>query len=313
MGENTKIEWANHTFNPWVGCTKVSPACYHCYAEGWAKRSGQVLWGAGNPRKRTSEANWKLPLRWNRDAEKTGVRPRVFCASLADVFDNEVPGEWRADLWAVIRETKNLDWLIVTKRISNAAKMLPEDWGDGWPNVWILSTVASQEEADRDIPKLLKIPAIVRGLSIEPMLSPIDLLLPSGAWNKPSFPVDFQAWTENERERWFDMQARATYIARCNCLDWIIVGGESGHNARPMNPVWVRSIRDQCQAAGVPFFFKQWGEWLHSDLCTTDQIGRHVCQAVPGEPKSDSGMIKVGKKAAGRILDGRTWDELPEV
>ena len=124
MAENTKIEWADHTFNPWTGCTKVGPGCDHCYAEGWAKRSGQVQWGHGAARRRTSEANWKQPMRWNAEAERIGVRYRVFCASLADVFDNEVPAEWRADLFDLIAKTPNLDWLLVTKRVGNVERMV---------------------------------------------------------------------------------------------------------------------------------------------------------------------------------------------
>ena len=184
MAENTKIEWATHTFNPWMGCTKVSPACDNCYAETLMdKRMGKVVWGAGQPRVRTGVKNWNLPLKWNREAERTGVRPRVFCASLADVFDNEVDPAWRNDLFDLIDATRNLDWLLLTKRIGNAARMLPSNTShtdaDGfaelYPHVWLGATVVNQEEADRDIPKLLAVPAAKRFLSIEPMLSHIDI------------------------------------------------------------------------------------------------------------------------------------------
>ena len=275
MAENTKIEWADHTFNPWTGCTKVSPACDHCYAEGWAKRSGHVKWGSGQPRRRTSDANWRMPLKWNREAERTGVRPRVFCASLADVFDNEVDPAWRADLFRLIADTRNLDWILLTKRVGNVMKMANEvadmprlgshtghliahQWRNGRPpkNVWLGATVVNQEEADRDTPKLLAVPAAKRFLSIEPMLGP--MLLQEHALSR---------------------------------IDWVIVGGESGPGARPIHPDWARSIRDQCAAAGVPFLFKQWGEWL------------------PGQ--NDLPAERVGKKAAGRLLDGRTHDGFP--
>ena len=119
MGDNTKIEWAHHTFNPWVGCTKVSPACDNCYAEGWAKRSGMVQWGPHAERRRTSEGNWRQPLKWNAEAERLGVRYRVFCSSLADVFDNAVPVQWRIELMKLICETRHLDWLLLTKRPQN--------------------------------------------------------------------------------------------------------------------------------------------------------------------------------------------------
>ena len=132
MGENSKIEWTDHTFNPWIGCTKVSPGCEHCYAEGESKRRGWASWGRGCPRKRTSKSNWLQPFAWNRDAIKRGTRLRVFCASLSDVFDNEVPAEWRQDLWAVIQKTPALDWLLLTKRPENIRAMLPKDWGNGW-------------------------------------------------------------------------------------------------------------------------------------------------------------------------------------
>jgi len=273
MADNTEISWADATFNPWVGCTKVSPACDHCYAEGWAKRSGLVEWG-NHPRRRTSAANWRQPLKWNREAEATGVRKRVFCASLADVFDNQVPAEWRADLWRLIDETPNLDWLLLTKRPQNAAKMIEASrravlsagvdsrhvmWP--WPNVWVGTTVENQEEADRRIPHLLAVPAARRFLSCEPLLGPIDL------------------------------GPRPT-------LDWVIAGGESGPGARPAHPTWFRSLRDQCQTAGVAFHFKQWGEHAPTDAATDGGDTREV-------------MVRVGKKASGRLLDDREWNEFP--
>jgi protein gp37 len=307
MGENTKIEWADHTFNPWVGCTKVSPACDHCYAESWAKRSGQVQWGQGAQRSRTTAANWQNPIKWNREAERLGVRQRVFCASLADVFDNEVPEQWRRDLFNLILSTPHLDWLLLTKRIGNAAKMIdaaahPIAWP--WPNVWIGATICNQEEADRDIPKLLKVPAAKRFLSIEPMLGAIDLRMTNGIVHG---------------------QDAADYK-----LDWVIVGGESGPQARPMHPDWARSIRDQCADEGVAFLFKQWGEWEiastangHHDSNMNTNKAHWVF--VDGHTQKPSwirsglfrevnvyAMTKVGKNKAGRLLDGREWNGVPE-
>lgn len=281
MAENSKIEWTDHTFNPWVGCTKVSPACDHCYAESWAKRTGNPdLWNGS--RRRTTEANWRKPLKWNREAEGAKRRPRVFCASLADVFDNAVEQSWREDLWSLIAETPNLDWLLLTKRIGNAQGMLPYWWGDGWPNVWIGATVVTQAEADRDIPKLVAIPASVRFLSCEPLLEPIQHRFPG--------------------------------------VDWVIVGGESGPHARPSHPDWFRSLRDQCVAAGVPYLHKQNGEFVecHTGNCNarvhrfieldgTDSTG----WTIDKHSESTAHMVRVGKKAAGRELDGRTWDEYP--
>ena len=325
MSEKSAIEWTDSTFNPWIGCTKVSPACDHCYAErDFDIRRHVVQWGAGQARKRTSAANWKLPLRWNRNAcwfiqcaecgwrgEHRGslcghcfgtntvpARRRVFCASLADVFDNEVPAEWRWELFELIKQTPNLDWLLLTKRIGNAKTMMADalhlnpatqSGGRIWPlqNVWIGATICNQAEADRDIPKLLSVPARVRFLSIEPMMGPINL----DAW-----PL----YGEDERP----------------LLHWIICGGESGPHARPMHPEWARSLRDQCAAAGTPFLFKQCGEWsperdedapvgeFHKG---TDWIDG--CQCVEG----DGPLFRIGKKAAGRLLDGVEHNGYPKV
>lgn len=298
MAENTKIEWADHTFSPWTGCTKVSPACDHCYAEGWAKRSGHVKWGSGQPRRRTSDANWRMPLKWSREAERTGVRPRVFCASLADVFDNEVDPAWRADLFRLIADTPKLDWLLLTKRIGNARTMMADALhlessanldGRIWPlpNVWLGATVVNQEEADRDIPKLLAVPAAKRFLSIEPMLGP--MLLP------------FERLREWNRIALLNQQEHA--VSR---IDWVIVGGESGPGARPMSPDWARNIRDQCEEAGVPFLFKQWGDWV-------PMLGQVEGVPVRGKATTSDGWVMgiAGKKAAGRLLDGRTHDGFP--
>lgn len=224
MAENSKIEWTDHTFNPWVGCTKVSPACDHCYAEGWAKRTGQSSLWAGE-RRRTSLQNWAQPFRWNRKAEKDGRRYRVFCASLADVFDNQVPIEWRDDLFKLIAATPNLDWLLLTKRPQNIRKFLP--WGVGchpWPNVWLGTTAENQEELARRRGHLLSVPAVVHFLSCEPLLERI--------------------W----------LPAKDTYW---HSLDWVIVGGESGHHAREMKAEWARSLRDECAQMGIAFFMKQ--------------------------------------------------------
>jgi len=239
MSEKTKIAWTDHTFNSWLGCTKVGPGCDHCYAEQMDARKrwdgGKTHWGAGVPRYRTSESNWRQPIAWNRKAEKDGKPHRVFCASLADVFDNEVPQEWRGDLWDLIHCTRNLSWLLVTKRVGNVARMVPEGWmGEGFPaNVRLLITVCNQEEADRDIPKLLALPCR-NGISYEPALGPIDW------WEIPV------AGTHGDMH---DMRE----------IGWIIVGGESGPKARPFVLGWGKDTIQQCRAAGVPVFFKQAG------------------------------------------------------
>lgn len=309
MAENTKIEWATHTFNPWEGCQKVGPGCDNCYAEARDIRfTGGTHWGPGAPRRRTSAANWAKPLKWNRDAAQSGTRPRVFCASLADVFDNAVDPSWRADLWALIWATPHLDWLLLTKRPGNIAGMQPiacernPGWVTTWPNVWLGCTVVNQDEADRDIPKMLAVPAHRCFLSIEPMLGPIDLtcLDISGFW--------FNALTG-------EIEVNGLVLPH---IDWVICGGESGPNARPMHPDWARLLRDQCRAAGIAFHFKQRGEWSWPEDHVTDAPewrrlgGDHTDPAKVFAFPDGQAMGRIGKARAGRLLDGRTWDEVAE-
>jgi len=181
MGAITQIAWCDATFNPWVGCLRVSTACDRCYAAalswryGWRDGKGRDLWDPGADRKRTSSAYWRGPLRWSERAQAAGTRRRIFCASMADVFDNKVPKSWRVDLWSLIRSTPALDWFLLTKRPQNIGDMLPPDWGAGWPHVWLGTTTETQEEANRRIPHLVAIPAAVRFLSVEPMLEPVDV------------------------------------------------------------------------------------------------------------------------------------------
>lgn len=281
MSENTKIEWCDHTFNPWIGCTKVSTGCANCYAEELMDtRYGKARWGKGQPRVRTSAANWDLPLKWNRggnvcvecgakailsdcDCGQIGAigmtrRPRVFCASLADWLDDEVPIEWLVDLLKLIHDTPNLDWLVLSKRSKNFFQRCRLDetkggrihnnrqdleafaswlkgWLDGNPpsNVWIGTSVEDQKRADERIPQLLAIPARVRFLSVEPMLGPIDFA-------RPCF---------NGADSFGSMEG----------IHWVIFGGESGRIARPCSIEWIRDGVKQCRAAGVAPFVKQLG------------------------------------------------------
>ena len=165
MAENTKIEWCDHSFSPWRGCQKVSPGCDFCYAEAITKRFKLAEWGAGAPRRVQSDSYWRKPLGWNKKAAKEGVRRRVFCASMADVFDNAAPLSERQRLWALIWATPNLDWQILTKRPENIAKMLPTDWGDGWPNVWLGISAEDQERYDHRWPILAIVSRQQSGLS----------------------------------------------------------------------------------------------------------------------------------------------------
>ena len=312
--KNSNIEWTDHTFNPWTGCAKVSPGCANCYAESWAKRSGIVKWGG--PRRRTSASNWNQPHKWDREACAGPIpgddplrRPRVFCASLADWLDDEVPIEWLADLLALIHQTPNLDWLLLTKRPQNwaskidAALSLPGRWDDGgefnsagfwlnkWMNgtapgnVWIGTTVEDQTRADERIPHLLRIPARVRFLSCEPLLGPVDLAI-----GDPKH------------------RTAESYHAE---IHWIIAGGESGPGARPMQSDWARSLRSQCAEAGIAFHFKQWGEWLPQFQQMQEERKVNVLQTHYWP--NGASAHRVGKKAAGRLLDGIEHNAFPSV
>ena len=303
MAENSAISWTDHTFNPWEGCQKVGPGCDNCYAEARNARfnTTAINWGPGAPRRRTSVSNWNLPLKWDRQAKAAGVRARVFCASLADVFDNMVDPQWRLDLYALIRATPNLDWLLLTKRVGNVngwGLPLAEDGCNVLPNLWIGATIVNQEEADRDIPKLLEVPARVRFLSMEPLLGPVSLL----PWIGAGHAGPGGAW--------------------CQGVQWVIVGGESGTNARPMHPDWARSLRDQCAAAGVPFHFKQIGDAVPVDSEVDCDHGPTIYPldadvVLPGERyriHQHDGMefVRVPNKGVGRLLDGVEHAAFPE-
>jgi protein gp37 len=227
MGAITKIAWCHHTFNPWWGCSQVSPLCDHCYAmmldARWLKRRH---WGARSPRRYFPEAYWAAPLAWDRLAGADGCRRRVFCASMADVFDNKADPAVRDRLWRLIRRTPNLDWLLLTKRIGNAPKMLPDDWEGGYPNVWLIVSV-DQTALERDVPKLLSVPAALRGVSIEPQLAPVSL---------------------------------GEFAPK---LQWVINGGESGAGSRPFHLEWARALVAECRNAGVPLFLQRLGSKPH--------------------------------------------------
>lgn len=333
MAENTAIEWTDHTFNPWEGCQKVGPGCDHCYAETRnARYAGgtAINWGPGAPRRRTSISNWNKPLRWQREAAafyaKHGRRQRVFCASLADVFDNAVDPIWRRDLFYTIRATPDLDWLLLTKRIGNAAAMIA-DCGGLPDNVWLGATIVNQKEAERDIPKLAAIDAAVRFLSMEPLLGPVDL--ESGLFYQPC-PNSLDGLQMDPSTGMYECCSRCDFsgVGEELAIHWVIVGGESGPGARPMHPDWARSLRDQCERAGVRFLFKQWGDHsLDYDRDRDDPDWRRCSdqeRANPGQWLNlDGGMgfhgervhyaARVGKKKAGRLLDGVQHDGYPEV
>lgn len=295
----TSIEWATHTFNPWSGCAKISAGCAHCYAAALPPRMRRgAAWGLEAERQPATDAYWRQPLGWARAAARAGVRPRVFCASTADVFEDRGDLDpLRIRLWALIAETPQLDWLLLTKRPARMALWAREH---GWPkNAWAGASVEDQAAADARLPHLLAVPARVRFVSCEPLLGEIDL-------------------------------------QRFDAVDWIIVGGESGHKARPMHPEWVDRLAWQAKRRGIPFFFKQWGEWVPrggwgDPSALIDDVPRVKltecgCNAstdrnlygVPGWGQSGHEcsirgiwLQRSGKSHNGRLLDGQTHDALP--
>ncbi|HEX7861821.1 MAG TPA: phage Gp37/Gp68 family protein [Verrucomicrobiae bacterium] len=351
--KNSRIEWTDHTWNGWRGCTKVSPGCAHCYAEALSLRTGHSAYKKGIPRERLSEANWRKPIQWNSVAEDfaecTGcggrgfqstwiedirkthptalsccpeiklipARQRVFCSSLSDWLDREVPIEWLADKLRLIEATPNLDYLLLTKRPENFFERVgecAEKWAvsceiavwwaqRGVPpsNVWVGTTIENNELLRRHY-DLMKIPASVHFWSCEPLLS--SLPDASLVWSTP-----------------------------LGAPNWVICGGESGPKARPMHPDWARSLRDQCNDAGIPFFFKQWGEWIpwewdeqrfndviysqHGKELWHDEAPRDLLNLPKGWSEIDISydctlVQRVGKKTAGRRLDGRDHSEFPK-
>lgn len=240
MSEKTGIQWTDHTFNPWWGCTKISAGCANCYAETLAERFHPGAWGPRGQRHYFGDKHWGDPVRWNRAATKAGVRRRVFCSSMADVFEDHetAQGSARARLFALVEATPMLDWQLLTKRPENVRDMAPLRWLDGWPrNAWVGTSVENQSAADERIPALLDVPAAIRFLSVEPLLLPVDL--------------GFYRVVTSERP-----------------IHWVIVGGESGQGARSCDVKWIRSVVQQCREAGVPCFTKQLGAEVHWNGCS---------------------------------------------
>jgi protein gp37 len=219
-------------------------------------------------------------LAWNKIASEAGTRARVFCASMADVFEQRDDLDpLRERLWSVIGQTPHLDWLLLTKRPEHVDAMVP--WHCSWPdNVWLSTTAEKQAWAERRVPELIKHPARVRFVSCEPVLGPIDL----------------SSWLRHTAGRW--------------AVDWVIAGGESGHHARPSNPEWFRLLRDQCIAHRVAFHFKQWGNWCPTEARLLNGHQSRKLRAYNGEPIY---LVNLGKKAAGRRLDGQEWNQAPTV
>lgn len=302
MAENSNIEWTDHTFNPWIGCSKVSPGCAHCYAETlMANRYGRVVWGDKGTRVRTADANWRKPLAWDRAAAEAGRPALVFTCSLADFFEDRLElFAWRREAFDLMEQCRNLIWLVLTKRVDRVIETMKIDargglrWFEDNPHVAIGTSIEDRKRERLRLPRLVQIPCELKFLSVEPLLGRVDLT---------GFLQD---------------------------IDWCIVGGESGPNARPMHPDWVRLLRDQCIAADVPFFFKQWGEWAPTGdggqivIATDGTVYQPGDIAFPDGPRWGEAcrkghdrdhltvMRRVGKKAAGRLLDGQEWSQFPE-
>lgn len=259
----TRIEWADEVWNPVTGCSPVSEGCRNCYAERMSKRlAGRCGYPRDEPFRVTyHQDRLEEPVKWKKPR-------RVFVCSMGDLFHEDVKSQWLCKIFTVIFENPQHTFLVLSKRVrrmSHALQFMGVNYRAELPNLWVGVTVENQRTADERIPFLLQIPAAVRFVSVEPMLEPICL-------DK-----------ENDLSPWDCCAEWLEYI------DWVICGGETGHGARPMDPEWARSLRDQCVEAGVPFFFKQWGEWEYWE----------------------GDYVKVGKKAAGRLMDGREWNEAP--
>lgn len=237
MGKITGISWTDHTWNPWWGCSKISPGCAHCYAETFAKRTGHDIWGPNSKRRTFGVKHWNEPHLW---AIKAMRRERVFCGSMCDVFeDHPTANAEREKLWKTIRSTPGLDWQLLTKRPENIKKFLPPDWGDGWDNVWLGTSVEDQKRAEERIPILMLVPSIRRFLSVEPLLEDVDLGLVENGAESP------------DEESWAKPTERGCLI------HWVIVGGESGDKRRDCGVEAIVTVANQCIAAEVPVFVKQ--------------------------------------------------------
>ena len=311
MAEITKIEWTGTwydepvmwrgnltnfipgaTFNLVIGCAKVSPACKFCYAEALDHRWKGDHWGPNANRKQMSDNYWKQPLKWDKEAAAAGVRRKVFCSSMADWCEDHpqltLP---RQKLFALIEATPNLDWLLLTKRPENILRFIPDEWKRIIrPNVWYGTTIESQDYAWR-IDELCKVPAMLRFISSEPLMSNLELTKYLGG--------GFRLWSDRMA------------IAGQGKIHWVITGGESGymHQARPTHPDWYRNIRRQCKIANVPFFFKQWGNWFPVDPWDDDSIYK------PSQLKYftelDCRFAYMHKTDSGHLLDNKVYHEMP--
>jgi protein gp37 len=339
MGQTTGIGWTDHTFNPWMGCARVSPACGGakgvggCYAEalvtgrmGYNAESADprrrlTLWGppSTSTRLRTSAANWRNPVAWDAAAKRDGVRRRIFCASLADVFEDhpDLPAV-RADLWPLIERCDGLDWQLLTKRPENIRAMVPPSWlaPGGWPaHAWAGTTVEDQKRAAQRIPHLLAVPARVRFLSCEPLLEAVDLDPPlcpycrdGGEVQRVESKRDTHFWCVRcDSEAVFGNWLDACASEKQPGISWVIVGGESGPGSRAFDVAWARSIVAQCDAAAVPVFVKQLGARpIDGDL--VEVLNASGLAVAYRRPPSDPDGLLAEARAKGRVVRAAILD-----
>lgn len=298
MAKTTKIQWADATWNPFIGCTKVSPACDNCYAEGWAKRCGRDF----SKVVRAATGTFHAPLTWKEPK-------RIFVCSLSDFFHADILRADRHDAIRTMRHAPQHTYLLLTKRPENIKPMLAgTSWALGLPdNVWLGVTVENQEQANKRIPLLLQVPARVLFVSCEPLLGPVDLTWWMGG-------QVCRVHLRSEFETCMSSIHRAEDFG--SGLDWVIAGGESGPHARPMHPSWPRALRDQCAASVVPFMFKQWGEYAPPDQCEPGLEFLEYAQSVgpvqgAGGTVIDYSPARYGKANTGRLLDGVEHNGVP--
>ena len=258
MGQHTKIQWTDHTFNPWIGCQKASTGCENCYAETYAMRFSPNHWGPHQTRRPAAEITWTKPRHWNKTAERTGRRAKVLCASLADVFDSQGPSDLRNRLWQLVRETPHLDWQVLTKLPQNLPAMLPDTFPQDYPNLWLGISAENQEEYDRRWPLLAHAPATILFVAYEPALGPLTVL------NHDPKP------------------------------DWLIWAGESGRKARTMNAQWARNITAECLQLQIPVYAKQWGTYRANPLVAELQHSLEQAKAIDPPQNGPGGALLDG-------------------
>jgi protein gp37 len=341
VAENSAIEWTTHTANLWWGCTEVHAGCDNCYARTFARRVGKANGWDGV--RYATRGIWNDLLKWDRAARDAGRIDRVFCGSMMDIFEKSLPvADWQGNnladaetgqlrdryLREVVPATPNLMHLLLTKRPSNILKMVPKEWLQSWPdNVMTGTSPVDQDTADTLISQLVRVPGR-HFLSVEPLLGPVNLWLPTRTWTNSAGGATCDHCCNGDRcdDPTHYERGRPEWRIRCpHCrgtgngkpIDWVIAGGESGPKARPMHPDWARALRDQCAAADVPFLFKQWGEHAPTKR-TMAEVASSSRKLVPvpltGTSPFPAALVdRVGKKAAGRLLDGVEHNGFPEV